>query len=160
MRAELAEARAQIVELKRQLGQNSKNSSRPPSGDQLQRCPSRAERRKPGKQSGARGFTRRRAGDPDDRRDHVPPECGGCGGNLAAAQTVKVIARQVCDLPEITSVRIVEHCPHSRRCRCGHVTDAPAWREWPPRSLTGHGCGRWRPISLYISMFRLRGRRN
>ncbi|MFD4428126.1 DUF6444 domain-containing protein [Nocardia sp. NPDC058497] len=35
--------------MKRQLGQNSKNSSRPPSGDRLQRSSSRVECRKAGR---------------------------------------------------------------------------------------------------------------
>jgi len=82
--------------------------------------------RKPGKQPGAQGSTLRRTEDPTRTRNHVAPECGGCGGSLADAETVKVTARQVCDLPEETTVEVVEHRMHARRCGCGHVTDAPA----------------------------------
>lgn len=130
LRAELAAARTEIDELKRALGQNSKNSSRPPSGDRLNRSLSRAQQRKldrkPGKQPGARGFTLRRTESPTRTRDHVASECGGCGAGLRDAETVRVTARQVCDLPETTTVDVVEHRMHAKRCGCGHVTDAPA----------------------------------
>lgn len=129
LRAELAAVRAENDELKRQLGQNSKNSSRPPSGDRLNRSLSRSQQRKldrkPGKQPGAQGFTLRRTGNPARTKNHVAEVCGGCGGGLADAETVRVTARQVCDLPEKTTVEVVEHRMHAKRCGCGHVTDGP-----------------------------------
>jgi transposase len=127
MRAEMAEMKAKISELERRLGQNSKNSSRPPSGDRLDRSLSRAQQRKagrnPGKQPGEQGFALRRTDDPKDTEDHLPSACGGCGESLTDAETVKVKARQVCDIPEATA-EIIEHRLHSLRCGCGHVTDA------------------------------------
>jgi transposase len=126
----IEELRSEVAELKRQLGQNSKNSSRPPSGDRLGRSPSRVERRKagrkPGKQAGGEGFTLRRSEDIDDTRNHRPPACGGCGADLAGGPTVKVVARQVFDFPENLAVQVTEHRLHSVRCGCGQVTAAPA----------------------------------
>jgi transposase len=129
LRAELAAVRAENDELKRRSGQNSKNSSRPPSGDRLDCSLSRAQQRKlgrnPGKQPGAEGFTLRRTDDATRTRNHVADECGGCGAGLADAETVRVTARQVCDLPESTTVEVVEHRIHAKRCGCGHVTGGP-----------------------------------
>ena len=120
---------ARIVELERRLGQNSKNSSRPPSGDRMERSPSRAEQRKagrkPGKQPGGPGSTLRRTDTPDTVVEHVPAACAGCGAGLDDAPVVKTRARQVVDIPEV-SASVTEHQIHSRRCACGQVTEAPA----------------------------------
>ena len=82
----IEELQARIVELEHRLGQNSTNSSRAPSGDRLERNPSRAERRKagrkPGKQPGGQGSALRRSDSPDTVVDHVPAACAGCGGGL------------------------------------------------------------------------------
>lgn len=78
--AVIEQLQARIVELERRLGQNSKNSSRPPSGDRMERSPSRAEQRragrKPGKQPGGPGSTLRRTESPDTVVEHAPAACG------------------------------------------------------------------------------------
>lgn len=128
----IRELRAEIVELKRQLGQNSKNSSRPPSGDRLNRSLSRAQQRKagrkPGKQPGDGGVTLRRKEIADDSHDYLPGACGGCGEGLAGRVSERVLARQVVDIPEKIEATVFEHRLHSVRCGCGHLTraDAPA----------------------------------
>jgi transposase len=128
----IGELQARIVELERQLKQNSKNSSRPPSGDRLNRSLSRAQQRKagrkPGKQPGDEGFTLRRKEIADDSRDYVPAACGGCGGDLAGLASEKVAARQVVDIPEKIGATVFEHRVHSVRCGCGHLTRAGAPR--------------------------------
>ncbi len=125
----IEQLQARIVELERRLGQNSKNSSRPPSGDQMERSPSRAAQRragrKPGKQPGGPGSTLRRTETPDTVLEHAPAACEGCGAGLERAPVVKTRARQVVDIPEV-SASVTEHQIHSRRCACGQVTDAPA----------------------------------
>lgn len=127
--AVIEELQARIAELERRLGQNSKNSSRAPSGDRLERSPSRAAQRKggrkPGKQPGGQGFALRRTESPDAVVDHAPAACGGCGADLVGAASVKVAARQVCDIPEV-SATVTEHRLHSCRCTCGQVTEAAA----------------------------------
>lgn len=71
---------AQVAELTRRLGQNSGNSSLPPSSDRFG-GPGRDRRkptaRKPGKQPGAPGSTLERVADPDEIVDHVPVACVG-----------------------------------------------------------------------------------
>jgi transposase len=61
---------------------------------------------------------------PDEVVVHEPGACAGCGAQLAAAvPPVRVIRRQVFDIPQIT-VRVVEHRLVSRRCACGAITAA------------------------------------
>lgn len=125
----IEDLQARVVELERRLAQNSKNSSRAPSGDRMERSPSRAEQRKagrrPGKQTGGPGSTLRRTETPDRVVEHAPGACGGCGAGLEDAPVVKTRARQVLDIPEI-SASVTEHQIHSCRCACGQVTEAAA----------------------------------
>jgi len=124
--AVIEELRARVAELERRLGQNS---SRAPSGDRLERSPSRAAQReagrKPGKQPGGQGFALRRTESADTVIEHVPAVCGGCGQGLAGAPVVKVAARQVFDIPEV-STSVTEHRLGSCRCTCGQLTQAGA----------------------------------
>jgi len=117
---------AEVAELKRQLGQNSRNSSKPPSSDSpfVKPAPKSLRRRsgrKPGGQPGHPGSTLALVADPDERLRHEPGACDGCGAGLAQAPEVGVERRQVFDLPPI-SVRVVEHQLVARRCRCGATT--------------------------------------
>jgi transposase len=121
----------EIAELKRRLGQNSRNSSKPPSSDSpfVKPAPKSLRRksgRKPGGQPGHPGSTLALVDDPDERLRHEPALCTGCGADLADAPEVGVERRQVFDLPPVT-VRVSEHQLVSRRCACGATTcgDAP-----------------------------------
>jgi hypothetical protein len=79
----LAEENAQ---LRARLGQNSRNSSKPPSSDGLAKPASKSLRRKsgrrPGGQAGHRGATLNAVADPDRRVRHEPGPCSGCGSSL------------------------------------------------------------------------------
>lgn len=117
---------AEVAELKRQLGQNSRNSSRPPSSDSPFAKPvPESLRRKSGKKPGGRpghpGATLALVADPNEWKRHEPGACRGCGAGLADAPEVGVERRQVFDLPPI-SVRVVEHQLITRRCLCGTTT--------------------------------------
>jgi transposase len=114
------------AELKRQLGQNSQNSSRPPSSDSPFAKPApRSLRgrsgRKPGGQQGHPGSTLAQVADPNERLRHEPGPCCGCGADLSGAPEVGMERRQVFDLPPMT-VRVSEHQLIARRCRCGVTT--------------------------------------
>jgi transposase len=124
------ELRAEVAELKRQLGQNSQNSSRPPSADSPFDKPApkslrRSSGRKPGGQPGHRGSTLAMVEKPDETLRHEPGPCGGCGADLAGTPLVGVQRRQVFDLPPMT-VRVIEHQLVARRCGCGATTCAAA----------------------------------
>jgi transposase len=121
---------AEVAELRRQLGQNSRNSSRPPSSDSPFVKPSpkslrRKSGRKPGGQPGHPGSTLALVANPNERKRHEPGPCGGCGADLADAPQVGVERRQVFDLPPV-SVRVTEHQLIARRCTCGTTTSGAA----------------------------------
>jgi transposase len=124
----IAEQDARIAELERQLAASSRNSSQPPSTDGLDKPAPKSLRgrsgRRPGGQPGREGRTLRQVERPDEVVVHEPGACAGCGAQLAAAvPPVRVIRRQVFDIPQIT-VRVVEHRLVSRRCACGAITAA------------------------------------
>jgi transposase len=128
--------RAELAELKAQLGKNSSNSSKPPSSDGLAKPAPKSLRgksgRKPGGQMGHRGQTLAQVKVPDSWERHEPGRCRSCDGGLAGAPEVGVEARQVFDTPQIT-VAVHEHRLVKRRCGCGTVTcaDAPPGVEAP-----------------------------
>lgn len=118
--------KAEVAELRRQLGQNSRNSSKPPSSDSPFTKPApRSLRgksgRRPGGQPGHPGSTLALVDDPNERKRHEPGPCTGCGADLAEALEVGMERRQVFDLPPIT-VRVTEHQLIARRCACGATT--------------------------------------
>lgn len=118
-----------VTELERRLGQNSRNSHRPPSSDGYGKPAPRSRRertdREPGGQPGHEGTTLARVQNPDERVTHSPPRCSGCGGSLAGAPVVSTERRQVFDLPEI-ALTVTEHLLEHRRCGCGRTTMAAA----------------------------------
>jgi transposase len=143
---------ALVVELQRRLGQNSRNSSKPPSSDGPAK-PSRGSQsrtgRSPGKQPGAPGASLARSADPDVVVDHVPSSCGGCGLGLAAAADAGVVIRQVIDIPEVTA-STTEHRMHKRRCACGVVTAASAPAEATAPVVYGPNL---RALAVYLLVF-------
>jgi transposase len=129
--ARIAEQDARIAELKRRLAASSRNSSKPPSSEGLDKPAPKSLRgrsgRKPGGQPGRQGRTLRQVERPDEVVVHEPGACAGCGAALAAdSSPARIVRRQVFDIPTIT-VRAVEHRLVSRRCGgCGAVTAAAA----------------------------------
>jgi transposase len=123
LRVRVAALEAENAELKRRLGMNSTNSSKPPSSDSPFTKPTpkslrHRSGRKPGGQPGHPGSTLALVDNPNERRRHEPGACTGCGSSLAGAPEVGVERRQVFDLPPMT-VRVVEHQLIARRCACG-----------------------------------------
>jgi transposase len=117
---------AEVADLRRQLGQNSRNSSRPPSSDSPFAKPGpkslrMRSGRKPGGQPGHPGSTLALVADPNARCRHEPGPCTGCGASLAGAPEVGMERRQVFDLPPMT-VQVTEHQLIARRCTCGTTT--------------------------------------
>lgn len=130
LRAEVAQLRAENAELKRRLGMDSTNSSKPPSSDSPFAKPApkslrRKSGRRPGGQQGHPGSTLALVEDPHERKRHEPGPCTGCGANLAGAPEVGMERRQVFDLPPIT-VGVTEHQLIARRCACGATTRGQA----------------------------------
>src|SRR5215213_6045394 len=113
LRAENAQLRTRVQELEARLGQNSTNSSRPPSSD-----PPGAPPRPPAGPTG-----RRRGGQPGHpphQRALVPPEqvdqviahwpthCRGCQAPLGPEAVGEPVRHQVTELPPVRAV-VIEH---------------------------------------------------
>ena len=139
LQARIAEQDARIAELERQLATSSRNSSKPPSSDGLDRPTPKSLRgrsgRQPGGQPGREGRTLRQVEVPDEVVLHEPGACAGCGADLPVGdRPAGMVRRQVFDIPTIT-VRVVEHRLLS--CRCwprGPTTSTPSWPIWATRA--------------------------
>lgn len=130
LRERAAGLEAQVAELAVRVGQNSRNSSKPPSSDGLAKPAPKSLRgksgRKPGRPKGQPGVTMQLSDSPDRVVRHEPACCAGCSADLAGAQEAGVIRRQVTEVPPVRA-EVTEHQVIGRRCGCGTVTwaDAP-----------------------------------
>jgi transposase len=131
LRAEVDRLRAQVQELTARLGQNSSNSSKPPSSDPPHHPPRPARPasgRTPGGQPGHRGHGRMLL--PPDQVDRVvelrPVACVRCGA-LLLGESLHPERHQVTDLP-VVRPEVVEYQRHTLTClACGALTEG----EWP-----------------------------
>ncbi len=126
----IAALRTENAELRRQLGLDSRNSSKPPSTDSpfAKAAPKSLRRRsgrKPGGHPGHPGTTLRQVETPDEVLVHEPHSCAGCGAGLAGRPVTDVTRRQVFDMPPVT-VQVSEHQLIERQCGCGARTRAGA----------------------------------
>ena len=125
LKREIEALRAENAELRRRLGLDSSNSSKPPSSDGLKKKPRilgslRTRSGKPsGGQKGHRGDTLRQVADPDRIVEHAATLCRHCCAGLDAGSAVGAEKRQVFDLPE-RMIEVTEHraaihcCPNCR----------------------------------------------
>lgn len=114
----IAEHAERIEKLERRLGQNSRNSSLPPSSDRPSRDgqgeekprPRKRSGKKRGAQQGHKGSGRELDPNPDEIVEHRPGACRKCGRQLDGSErTVGRPARhQVIELPDTCVVR-TEH---------------------------------------------------
>jgi transposase len=115
----LAEQGERLEKLERRLGQNSQNSSLPPSKDPPsapKRPPRKRSGRKQGGQPGHKGASRELIDDPDETIERRPERCRKCGRELGDCDRVvgRPARHQVIDLPEsavvTTEYRLVKVC--------------------------------------------------
>ena len=129
LREENRALKARVGELEAQVRTNSRNSSKPPSSDGLGKPAPKSLRkasgRRPGGQEGHEGTTLRQVANPDVVVRHEPPQCGGCGADLARAPVVGTTRAQVFDIPPI-ALHVVEHQIITRQCQCGTTTGGRA----------------------------------
>jgi transposase len=139
-----AQLTARVAEVEARLGQNSSNSSRPPSSDPPSAWSSPTPApgpRPPGGQRGHRGMVRMLAPPEQVARTewHVPVACARCGTALAAEAgpaDPPDHRHQVLELPPV-QVQVTEYHLAARRCRaCGQVTRA-GWPADVPRGVVG-----------------------
>ena len=130
LRALVADLQAQVAELAARAGQNSKNSSRPPSSDGLGRPAPKSLRKKtgrrPGRPKGQPGATLGLTDHPDHVIRHEPPACRKCGTGLAGARETGAERRQVTEIPPVKA-EVTEHQMIEMKCPCcGKRTKADA----------------------------------
>jgi transposase len=119
--AQIGALTAKVAELEGRLAKNSRNSSKPPSSDGMNR-PKPKSQRKPGQkpnggQTGHQGHTLLQVTQPDYIEPHPPPEhCDECGAPLT--HTVIAEKRQVFDIPPLHHV-VTEHQVLAAICSCG-----------------------------------------
>lgn len=144
-----------LAELEARLGQNSTNSSQPPSTDPpsvKRRPPKKTGRRKPGKQQGQ----------PGQFRPLVPPEqlqkivsckpttCRDCGHPLHGEDS-EPLQHQVADIPAVQPT-VIEYqlhrllCPHCHTQTCASLPEGVPQGAFGPRlqALTGVLSGAYR----------------
>jgi len=125
-----ADLREQVAELAARVGQNSANSSRPPSLDGLGKPAPKSLRqrtgRKPGRPKGQPGATMSLTDHPDHVIRHEPGCCGRCGAGLGGARVTGMERRQVTEIPPVKA-EVTEHQMIERECPgCGARTRAQA----------------------------------
>src|SRR5271154_2183604 len=130
LKREIEALRAENAELRRRLGLDSSNSSKPPSSDGLKKKPRikgslRGRSGKPsGGQTGHEGGTLRQVANPDAVVRHEACACRNCGSSLDAQSATGSERRQVFDIPERPLV-VTEHQATISRCsHCRGVTKA------------------------------------
>ena len=114
---------ATVAELQGRLAKNSRNSSKPPSSDGLNKPQPKSLRtrgEKPtGGQTGHAGHTLKRVAQPDRLQTHAPAShCDACHRPLGTAAVVET--RQVFDLPPL-QCEVTEHQVLAAPCLCGAV---------------------------------------
>ena len=126
--ATIVKLEKRVAELETKLGQNSSNSSLPPSTDRGQN-PRRnakkgAKRKKRKKRPG--GGRHRELLPPEEVdafHEHFPTACGGCGKRLPNTADVEPQRHHVTEIPEVQPL-VDEHRLHAVECRCGCVARA------------------------------------
>jgi transposase len=130
--ARIAQQDARIAELEAKLGQNSRNSSKPPSSDPpgTQRSGQSPTGRKPGGQVGHKGSRRELL--PLEQVDRVidvlPERCGTCQEELLGRDQTP-FRHQVTEIPPVRA-EVTEYRCHKLECgHCGNVTVGKLPRE-------------------------------
>ena len=125
LRREIAALKQENAELRRQLGKNRSNSSKPPSSDGLAKKPRIAgslrgvSGKTSGGQAGHKGGTLRQTDKPDIIQKHTATNCAHCRAKLNAAMATGIEKRQVFDMPE-PRLEVTEHQAQIYECGACH----------------------------------------
>ena len=123
MQEQIAVLQQMVAQLQDRLNMNSRNSSKPPSSDGLNKPAPKslrvAGKKQTGGQKGHPGSTLCQATQPDKIVIHgVPDQCQACQGKLKFAYVGET--RQVFDLP-LLQFEVTEHHAMQAICSCGQV---------------------------------------
>lgn len=154
LEAQVAALLKQIAELEEKLGQNSSNSSKPPSSDPptVEHKPKPSTGRARGGQPGHKGH-RRELFPPEKVRkvfDCKPSHCGKCHAKLRG-EDPEPHRHQVAELPRLEPL-VDEFRLHTLECSCGHSTRG----ELPEGTPTGaFGASVVAAITLLLGVYKL-----
>lgn len=137
---------AEIARLKQSLKLDSKTSSKPPSGDLLQKSEKKKQetqsdsgetKRKPGGQPGHEGKTRKGFGQVDRIEILHPQICPACGGTNFKSDKANVEVQQIAQLIA-KPIEIVEY--HRHRCQCANCGVSVS-ADWSDEIIPGQDLG-------------------
>lgn len=118
-----------IRDLERQLGQNSNNSSKPPSSDGYRKPTNlRTPGGKKGAPKGHEGKTLLFSELPDEIIVHSPSVCTGCSSPLGDVESLGYERRQVFDLPP-PRIWVTEHRVLKKCCPCCNLQQSACFPE-------------------------------
>lgn len=143
-----------VEELEAQLAKNSKNSSKPPSSDGLQKPQQTKSSRKPsgkktGGQPGHKGASLSQVANPDQVVVHPVTACDDCGRTLISTKVDGFEKRQVFDLPPLNLI-VTEHQAEQKSCPCGCVTTGT----FPPEATAPVQYGPWvQALVVYLNTY-------
>ena len=128
--ATINELQETIKELRRQLDQNSQNSSKPPSSDGYHKPSPKSQRtktgRKPGGQKGHRGSNMSIPHAPDEVIKHLPEKCKTCPHLTQCLQDDKIFtcAEKRYTVDAVVTTKVTEHQSlKAESCPCGERTE-------------------------------------
>ena len=118
--------------LQDQVAKDSRNSSKPPSSDGLQKRRTRSLRqnrgRKPGGQPGHEGQTLQMVEEPTHTAHHALKQCPHCAHDLSGVEALEHGHRQVFDIPAVR-IEITEHQVEVKACPGCHQKVTAAYPE-------------------------------
>ncbi len=116
---------AENADLKRKLGTDSNNSSKPPSSDGYKKKPKSLRKAggKTGGQPGHKGKTLELSETADEIVIHEVCRCDKCCADLKDTPVLDMERRQVFEVPPIR-LNITEHRAEIKKCACGEITKA------------------------------------
>jgi transposase len=137
---QIEDLKAEVAELRERLSQNSRNSSRPPSSDQLSHQP-RIEKRPTGRRRGAQvghqGHGRRLK--PTAELDHIvelrPVSCAQCGQLLMGHDPLPE-RHQVSEIPP-SKAEVTEYRRHTLCCLACGAKNQAQWPKQMPKASFG-----------------------
>lgn len=124
---EILSLKKRIKALEEVLGQNSSNSSKPPSTDWFKKKINLRKKtgKSPGGQYGHKGHNLKMTGSPDSIKIISVSSCSDCGKSLKEVPPDGYRKRQVFDLPPM-KIKVEEHRTEQKICpHCGHLNRAP-----------------------------------
>jgi transposase len=147
---------AEIQKLKEQVAKNSRNSSKPPSSDGMQKPKPKRLRekgqRQTGGQKGHKGRTLIMVEIPDELRSYPLESCPVCQGDLSTIEVKQLEKRQVFDLPP-PRIWVVEHQAEVKVCPCCRVQVKARFPESVPATVQ-YG-ERFQAQIAYLSSYQL-----